>query len=367
MPNKKQNHYWKKILFALFFLGMMLPHIAFCFADYAKDNSDEKKRYEVSRKLMGVKFRFVIYAESYPIAEKSLLAAIQRVAEIEEKLTDYDPDSELMRLCKNAKAGVPVKVSEELFCVLVAADKVHSFSKGAFDPTIGSLSKLWRKARRVEKLPENDEITEALGNTGWDHLELSTSEQTVTFKKIGLKLDLGGIAKGYAADEAIKTLNKHGISQALVDASGDVTVSDPPPGRKGWKVAIESHDSESFLSLRNASIATSGDKFQFLEIGGKKYSHIIDPKTGLGTTHQNLVTVVCKSKEMPGMFADAYASAFSVMNGDLIHEAFDLPARDKHSLKGLDAVFVRIKTKPDADSGIENIESKNFSGLYETK
>lgn len=309
-----------------------------------------------------MKFRFVVYADSFAIAEKGLLAAIHRVSEIEDKLTDYDPDSELMKLCRNAKVGAPVKLSDDLFNVLAASEDVNLFSDGAFDPTIGVLSKLWRQARKTKSIPENKQIRRAVQCTGWGYVDLDRNKQSIAFNKVGVMMDLGGIAKGYAADEAIKALRANGIDQALVDASGDVTVSNAPPRKKGWKVALGNSVSDSFITLSNASIATSGDRFQFLEIDGKKYSHIINPKTGLGTTHQNLVTVVCKSSVMPGMLADAYASAFSVMNRELIDKKINAK-----KLKSDQSVYIRIKTKPDSNAKVNFIESMNFAELLELK
>ncbi len=358
MPKKKLYNCLNLLLFASVCLGHFLPQSVVS----GNVNAAEKKRYEVSRRLMGVKFRFVVYADSFAIAEKGLLAAIHRVSEIEDKLTDYDPDSELMKLCRNAKVAAPVKLSDDLFNVLAASEDVNLFSDGAFDPTIGVLSKLWRQARKTKSIPENQQIRRAVQCTGWGYVDLDRNKQSIAFNKVGVMMDLGGIAKGYAADEAIKALRANGIDQALVDASGDVTVSNAPPRKKGWKVALGNSVSDSFITLSNASIATSGDRFQFLEIDGKKYSHIINPKTGLGTTHQNLVTVVCKSSVMPGMLADAYASAFSVMNRELIDKKINAK-----KLKSDQSVYIRIKTKPDSNAKVNFIESMNFAELLELK
>lgn len=358
MPKKKQYRCLCLLLYAVLCLDLVKPQTVVS----GEEHVAEKNRYEVSRRLMGVKFRFVVYADSLAMAEKGLLAAIHRVSEIEGMLTDYDPDSELMTLCRNAKVDVPVKVSDDVFNVLAASENVNLFSEGAFDPTIGVLSKLWRQARKTKTIPEKDDITRAVQRTGWSYVNLDRDKQSIAFKKVGVLMDLGGIAKGYAADEAIKTLRTNGINQALVDASGDVTVSNAPPGKKGWKVAIGDSVSNSFVTLCNASIATSGDRFQFLEVDGKKYSHIINPKTGMGTTHQNLVTVVCRSTVMPGTLADAYASAFSVMNRRLIDQKINAT-----KLVSDESVYIRIKTKTSADAKVSSIESMNFAELAELK
>lgn len=281
-----------------------------------EDPKPKLQRYEISKPLMGVKFRLVVYAPNIELARQGLIAAVERIAELEECLSDYDPDSEISKLARNAKPDVPVQVSEDLMNVLLLSEEIHTRSAGSFDPTVAPLSKLWRVARREKKLPENAAIERSKQKVGWDHLRLDKSKRTVTFCRSGMELDFGGIAKGYAADEAIRILEKNKLPRSLVDAGGDVTVGDPPPEKKGWSIAISDKEGER-LTLANASVATSGDRYQYIEHEGKRYSHIIDPRTGWGITNRRLVTIVCKGKNA-GASADGWASALSVMPYDVL-------------------------------------------------
>jgi thiamine biosynthesis lipoprotein len=163
------------------------------------------------------------------------------------------------------------------------------------------------------ELPSAARLAEAKRATGWQQLKLDPQTRSVQLMQPGMQLDLGGIAAGYAIDEGLKILRRHGILSAMIDASGDVGASGAPPGTRGWRIAIlplDPHDKPTqFLYLANAAITTSGDAFQFVEIDGKRYSHIVDPKTGLGLTVPSAVTVVapdCTS-------ADSLATAASVL------------------------------------------------------
>src|SRR5205807_2426091 len=156
-------------------------------------------------------------------------AAFARVASLDASMSDYRQESELMRLCAKA-GGPPVRVSDELFFVLRRAEEVSRRSDGAFDVTVGPVVRLWRRARRTQKLPDRDQLAQALARVGYKNVRLDARARTVQLLKPGMQLDLGGIAKGYAADEALKALKKHGVTRALVAAGGDVAMSGPPPG-----------------------------------------------------------------------------------------------------------------------------------------
>lgn len=272
------------------------------------------ERFEFSRPQMGVPFRLVIYDAAETNAQAAAAAAFERVAQLNAILSDYDPDSELNRVCHQTPPGQPASVSPELWHMLERSVALSRRTEGAFDATIGPLVHLWRRSRRRLELPPEDLLAEARARVGWQHLRLDARHHTVTFLVPNMRLDFGGIAKGYAADEALAVLRRFGISRALVAAAGDVRVGDPPPGQNGWRVEVGALDTPQappphIVWLRNGSVSTSGDLFQRLEIGGRRYSHIVDPRTGIGLTDHSLVTVVARD----GTTADSLATAISVL------------------------------------------------------
>jgi thiamine biosynthesis lipoprotein len=270
-------------------------------------------RYEYGQAHMGTQVRIVLYAPAHGAADDAASAAFARIAALDEALSDYRESSELMRVSRLAGTG-PVAVSDDLFRVLRAADEIAGKSDGAFDVTVGPLSVLWRHARRRGELPDAAEIAAARALVGHDKLTIDEGHRTVTLTTKGMQVDLGGIAKGFAADEAAAVLGRCGIDRALVAAGGDIVVRDPPPGREGWRIAVASIDGadrppSGFITLRNAAVSTSGDAEQFAVIGGVRRSHIIDPRTGVALTGRSSVTIVAPD----GMTSDALATAVSVM------------------------------------------------------
>lgn len=251
-------------------------------------------RYRFSEPHMGTMFQIVLIASSEEQAARAARAAFDRIADLDGIMSDYRPASELMQLCAKA-GGDPVRVSEELFSVLRHAEAVSRLSEGAFDVTVGPLSRLWRQSRRTQLLPTAEVLAEARSRVGWQNVVLDEKARTVKLLKAKMQLDLGGIAKGYAADEAHKALKANGVTRAIVAAGGDVTASDAPPGEDGWIVAIaplKADGPSPWFRLKNGSISTSGDINQFAVIDGKRYSHIVDPRTGLGLLGRMSVSVV---------------------------------------------------------------------------
>ena len=269
------------------------------------------ERHEYAELLMGVEVKLILYAPDQMTAGAAAKAAYDRVTQLENSMSDYLAQSELMRLCARAGEG-PVRVSDDLFRVLVYAQKVSEATEGAFDVTIGPLVQLWRKTRKTGILPTTDELAEARSRVGWKLLKLDARNQTVELTVPGMRLDLGGIAKGYAGDEVIRLLERdHGIDSALFEAGGDIVVSDPPPGRRGWSVRTiqPTGDAARTIEIRNKAISTSGDTVQFVEIDGVRYSHVVDPRTGLGLIDQSMATVIARR----GMAADSLSTAASLL------------------------------------------------------
>jgi len=262
-------------------------------------------------------FRVVLYATNQAAADSAADAAYARIRQLNDIMSDYDPDSELSKLSGTSGSGIAVPVSSDLWFVLARAEDLAQRSDGAFDVTVGPFVNLWRRARRQHKLPDPQRLEEARQAVGYKYLRLNEQNHTVELLVPKMKLDLGGIAKGYAIGEALKILRQQGIRQALVEGGGDAAVSDPPPGKKGWRFELSSLDVSNapparFLSLRDCAISTSGDLYQRLDIEGKRYSHIVDPHTGIGLTDHSLVNVIAPES----ITADSLTKVVSVLGPD---------------------------------------------------
>jgi thiamine biosynthesis lipoprotein len=270
-------------------------------------------RFEFRQPHMGVEFKLVFFAIDQATADRAQAAAFKRIAQLNGVLSDYNPESELSKLSRSAPSPAPVKLSDDLWQVLSQAQALAAESDGAFDVTVGPLTALWRRARRTRQLPSPEKLAAARAAVGHEHLLLDPQKQTARLAKPGMRLDLGGIGVGYAVDQALAVLGEHGIDRAMIDASGDIGVSGPPPGAKGWRIGVAPLDPQAapshYLLLANAAVTTSGDAFQFVEIAGKRYSHIVDPKTGLGLTERTSATVVAPTCTA----ADSLATAVCVL------------------------------------------------------
>lgn len=274
---------------------------------------------------MGVEFEVLVYAADQQQADQAFKTAFARIAALDKAMSDYDPASELSRLSATSTVSpgtttteppanaMPVKLSDDLWNVLAYSDALSRNSEGAFDVTIGPLTKLWRRARRQNELPSPERLAEARAAVGYQYLKLDPQVRTAQLLRANMRLDLGGIAKGLAADEALAAIQSLGLARALVRASGDIAVGDPPPGEAGWRVGIAPLDPDEpptqFVRLANQAISTSGDARQHLIVDGRRYSHIIDPRTGLGISGRSSVSVIAPN----GMQADALATAVSVL------------------------------------------------------
>ena len=316
---------------------------------FVAENSPPQ-RVESFKNLMGTRFRIVCYDIDPEKIKKACAEAFQRISSLERIMTDYDASSELMQLCARAGEG-PIKVSHELFTVLAESQRWSEKTGGAFDVTAGPLVQLWRRARRQKELPDPERLGKARQLVGYQWLKMDPREQAVTLMRKEMRLDPGGIGKGFAADEALRVLARYGILRAMIVAGGEVRVGDAPPGESGWKIGVASLDSSGeppthFLRLKNAAVSTSGDAEQFVLIGGERYSHIVDPRTGLALTGQRSVTVVA----MRGTDADPLATALNVLDPKKGIQLVD-------TLTGVSALYVERTS-----AGLQTLYSKNWPG-----
>lgn len=332
------------VVFVALFHGIATAHAA------------DPLRFEYEEPHMGTKFRIVAYAPDKPTADQAAKDGFARVAELNRIMSDYLPTSELMQLCGKfeKKIGDPVKVSDDLFHVLDKARTVSRLSDGAFDVTVRPIVVLWRHARRTQRLPDAKELADARSKVGYEKMLLDPKAKTVKLTVPGMELDLGGIAKGYAADEVLKVLAKHGITIALVAAGGDVTVNGAPPGTNGWKVEIAplpGSKEKRTLLLKDAAVSTSGDAEQFVVIDGVRYSHIVDPRTGIGLTGQRSVTVIARR----GIDADSLTKMASILPADKAIERIE-------RMENVHTLIVRK-----SDKGEEVFQSKGFKAYLVEK
>jgi len=277
-------------------------------------NNPELKRFRFSENKMGSPFNLIFYHKDSLEANSIAKECFSIVDSLNNIFSDYSPVSEVGRLAQQPTVH-DYKVSTELYNMIWKSKMAWIASGGAFDITIGALTRLWRKAKSENRFPSMEEIKAAKRLTGFKKLGYDVHVKTISFNKSGMRFDFGGIVKGYAAQKIIDYLKSKGVTIALADAGGDIALSNAPPGKKGWSISINlPEQAEEFwdnrLELSNCAVATSGDLYNFILHNGKKYSHIIDPRTGYGITSQRNVTVIAKD----GATADWLATACSILS-----------------------------------------------------
>lgn len=297
------------------------------------------ERFEFSQVHMGTEFKLVFYAAERDLANRASEEAFARIAALDQALSDYRDDSELLKFCRTAGMGESVTLSAELWTVLQAAQLVARQSEGAFDVTCGPLVRQWRRARRQKQLPDPADLAEAREAVGHEALRLAPETRRGELTRPGMRLDLGGIAQGFAADEALRVLAAAGITRAVVDSSGDIALGEAPPDEPGWRVAVpapagEDHPPLGWLRLAHGAVSTSGDIYQHVVLDGRRFSHLVDPRTGWALADSPQVTVVIRPPTprapgpapgqafvardgSPGMMADALATAVSVLGWEI--------------------------------------------------
>ena len=270
-------------------------------------------RFEAVEPHMGTLVKITLYSDSQEAAQAAFRAAFERIRALDNALSDYKADSEVNRLARTA-VGKAVPLSGDLWEVLHAAQDMARASDGAFDVTLGPVTRLWREARRLRRLPDAAELRAAAGRSGHEKLHLDDASRTAMLDQAGMALDLGGLAKGYAASEALRVLRRSGAGSALVAISGDLACGDAPPDSPGWRIAI--HDAgtreegiPAVVALANVAVSTAGAEEQHLDEGERRYSHIVNPASAMGITEDITVTVIART----GLEADALDTAISVL------------------------------------------------------
>lgn len=274
----------------------------------------QSRRFSFTTQKMASPFTIILYAEDSAIARQRATESFSLVDSLVNIFSDYIDSSELNRLSARAGTKQPMNVSDAMLELMQQAKYAFVISEGSFDITIGPLTRLWRKARKENRLPDDSSIKHALSMIGSENIMIDTSHKTISLTKKGMQLDAGGIAQGYIAQQVINYLQSKKIDNALVDVSGDIVAIGSPPGAKGWKIGINQPEQKEnlqnkYLLVSNAAVTTSGDVYHHIDKNGKRYSHIIDPRTGYGITNQENVTVIARD----GTTADWFTKVCSIL------------------------------------------------------
>ena len=302
------------------------------------------------RPVFGTFARTVAVAADSSTAKKCIEAGFEQFELIDNLMSDYKADSELSRVNREAYKGA-VKVSEPLFEVLQRSVVFSRETGGAFDVTVGPLVDLFRSAEKKQVAPSKDQIAQAKLKVGFEKLKLDEQNRTVKFAVDGMRLDLGGIAKGYAVDLAVEAMQRAGTIGGMVDVGGDIRCFGVPPrGKSRWLIGLQDPNETEYgfgtgrsllvLELTNAAIATSGDYRSFTLIEGKKYSHIIDARAGCSSNGLTSVTIISKN----ATDTDALATAVSVMGPDEGLKLIESLAEAEAILIPAGPVFKKLQT-----------------------
>jgi thiamine biosynthesis lipoprotein len=299
-----------------FVMRKYFPGITSVFLTFLNTYAQEitaQERFDFSHTGMGSLFTITCYGTDPDHVKKTAETAFAMIDRFEGIMSDYNPESELMRLSRKSGQGTFIPVSDELFGIIQESLRWSEWSDGIFDITVGAYSQLWRRAGRKDQFPDSSELFKAAAVVGYHNIKLDAGTHSVKLVKPGMQLDLGGIAKGYTVDWIYDLFKKNGYNRILVDGGGDIRVGKSPPGKEGWAIALENYTgSDSIASKTNCAIATSGDLYRYIKIDSIRYSHIIDPQTGFGITTPRTVTVTAPSC----LQADVLASILSVSGAE---------------------------------------------------
>jgi len=308
---------------------------------------------ERSAPMMGTVVTVKAYGEE---PEEAVEAALRRMGEVASLFNLYDPRSEVSRINARASRGW-VKVSEHVAKVLRRALHFSRLSGGAFDVTAAPLILLWKEAiKHTKKPPPKREIEAAKGLVGYRWLEVHPEKPLVRLRKHGMKVDLGGAAKGYVDDVGISELRRRGVRHALINSGGDIVALDAKPGGRPWAVGIEHPRREGeilgVVKVRGGAVTTSGDYRQFFIWRGKRFCHIVDPRTGYPASKCMSVTVVAPS----GLDADILSTTIFVLGPE---EGISLARR----LEGVEALVVSSEGKVEMTPGMRKFTELKAEGI----
>ena len=274
------------------------------------------KEFRKSQKLMGNMFEITVVDDRDSVAFEHIETAVLEIKRIENLLTTYKDNSQTNLINRNA--GIkPVKVDAEVFQLIERSQRISEITDGYFDISYGGIDKtFWNFDREMKQLPDPELLKEHLKLVNYKNILLDAESQTVFLKEKGMRIGFGGIGKGYAAEMAKRILQERNVISGVVNASGDLTTWGTQADGKPWTIGIADPDHAalpfSYMNITNTSVATSGNYEKFVMIGGKKYSHTINPKTGMPVSGIKSVTIICPNAEI----ADAMATPITIMGID---------------------------------------------------
>lgn len=271
-----------------------------------------QEKYTRTLKLMGSRFEITVVSENETEGNKNIDLAVEEISRIEKLISSWDSLSETSEIIKNA--GIkPVKVNKELFDLIARSIKISELTDGAFDISYASMDKIWKFDGSMKKLPTEEEIAASVVKVGYQNIILDSENQTVFLKNNGMRIGFGALGKGYAADKAKQLLILKGVKAGIINASGDLTTWGTQPDGSPWMIGITNPLNKnkvfSWFPLDNNAVVTSGNYEKFVEFNGKKYTHIIDPRTGWPASGLTSVSIFAPKAEL----ADALATSVFVM------------------------------------------------------
>ena len=286
---------------------------------------------------MGSDFEITVVENNVEDANYFIDLAIKEISRIESLISSWDKNSQTSLI--NNSAGIkPVQVDKELFDLIYRSIRISDLTQGAFDISYASMDKLWYFDREMKKLPTSQQIAESVSKVGFQNIVLDEKNRTVFLKLKGMKIGFGAIGKGYAADKAKDILIENNVQSGIINASGDLTAWGQKPSGDDWMVAVVNPLNKSkvfsWLPIKNSSIVTSGNYEKFFNIGGKSYSHIIDPRTGYPSEGILSVTIISENAEL----ADALATSVFVLGTDIGIDMIN-------QLKNVDCIIINSDNK----------------------
>ena len=291
---------------------MRLKQFSFLLFVFLLFNGIGQNAYTKDTLLMGSAFSFTAVSENLKEAKEAVYMGIEEVVRIEKLISSWDKNSETTKI-NNSAGLIPIKVSNELYSLIFRSKKISEISNGYFDISYASMDKVWNFNDSTVHVPSEDEILKSVSKINYENIILNAENQTVFLKDKGMKIGFGSIGKGYAANKAKAVMIKHNIKSGVVNAGGDLIAWGKNKNNKPWSIGIvnplEKETIALWLEVNNTAIVTSGNYEKYIEINGKKYCHIINPKTGWPATGLLSVTIICENAEL----ADGLATTVFIL------------------------------------------------------